>query len=597
MLRSRRSTRRRSFRPHICDLSTGSAPHGVGPVGYDGAMTNPCPTTAWSLAPADPAAIERLTTGLNISRVTASVLASRGIATAEDARAFFEPSLSRDWLAPSVIPGMDEAADRVAAAVREGESILVFGDFDLDGVSATAVATRGLRALGARVTPFVPHRFREGYGLSAAAIDRALAAKPDLIVTVDCGVSAAEEVEALRARGVDVVITDHHEPSDLLPVGVPVANPKLVPDGLSRDLAGAGVALKLVQAVGARVGRPDVWLDFADLATLGTVADIVPLTGENRALVTAGLSAIRRSPRVGLAALCAVAGVTTDNVSSDTIAFSLSPRLNAAGRMADPAIALELLLADDPAAAETLAQTLDEHNRTRQAVEADLAQAALALAGRVYSGERALVLAGEGWHEGVKGIVASRLAQTYHVPALLFSVEEGVAKGSGRSVGSVDLFAAVSAASGTLERFGGHEAAVGLALPADRLEQFRAELLAYLDTLPAEQFSASLGVDAEISLEEASIELGAELELLEPYGAANPKPMLVVRDVFMNGRERVGKTGTHLRFTAFDGAASVGAIAFRCPDIDATALHEGAVDLAFSLEVDEWRGRRRAQLV
>jgi single-stranded-DNA-specific exonuclease len=560
-------------------------------------MTTETPTPAWSVPKIDEPRVQELVARTGLSSTAARILVARSITGVDEVADFLKPSLSRHWLDPRAIPGMAEAAARVAAAVTAGERILVFGDFDLDGVSAAALTTHGLEALGATVSAFVPRRFDEGYGLSRAAIERASRWSPDLVLTVDCGVSAAEEVQALLGSGIDVVITDHHEPGEGVPVGVPVANPKLRADGASRDLAGAGVALKLIQSVGGLLGQPDVWRDFTDLATLGTVADIVPLVGENRALVADGLRAMREHPRLGIAALCAVAGVSAATLTSETIAFALSPRLNAAGRMADPKHALDLLLAQTAGEAEGLARSLDEFNRQRQTVEADLTAAALNLAQRTFTpGDRAVVLAGEGWHDGVKGIVASRIAQSYRVPTILFSVENGVARGSGRSFGSVDLFAAVEAASGRLERFGGHEAAVGLSLPAAELEPFRSDLLAALDEVPAERFIAPLAVDCEIELGDVCVELGAEIALLEPFGHGNPRPVFVSRGVFMNGRERVGKTGSHFKFTAYDGSASLPAILFRCDEIDDLLSHDAAVDVAFNLDVDEWRGRRRAQL-
>jgi len=551
----------------------------------------------WTLAPADPDVVERLKLATGLSPIAARILASRGITDGESARRFLEPSIDRDWLDPLLIAGMQQAAERVADAVRSGERIVVFGDFDLDGISAAAVATRGLAAMGAVVEALVPHRFREGYGLTQAAIERVLSHKPRLVVTVDCGISSAVEVASLIGAGVDVVVTDHHEPGEGVPQGVAVANPKLVPDGPSRDLAGAGVALKLVQAVGALVGRGEVWRDLTDLAMLGTIADIVPLTGENRALAADGLARARHAPRVSIASLCAVSGVSLESLSAESVAFAIAPRLNAAGRMGDPQVALDLLVTDDPLDAERYAAVLDEHNRMRQAAEADLVDAGTTLAERVYRGERALVLAGEGWHEGVKGIVASRLARHYEVPTFMFSIEDGVAKGSARSVGSVDLFAAVSKCRDVLSRFGGHAAAVGLALPEANLELFRAALISELDGLPESMFHVETVVDAEVGLSDLSVELGTELGLLEPFGHSNERPTLVTRSVFMNERGRVGKTANHLRFVAFDGAATVPAIAFRCRGIGELADHAGAVDIAFQLEVDQWRGRHRAQMI
>ncbi len=554
--------------------------------------------TPWALAPADAGAVAALARAAGLSATTARILVSRGHDTLEAVERFLAPDLARDWLDPDLMPGMKRAADEVAAAVQAGERIVVFGDFDLDGVSSAAVATRGLAAMGADVHAIVPHRFREGYGLSEPAIDRLMELAPSLVVTVDCGISSAAEVALLATKGVRTVVTDHHEPGTGVPAGIAVVDPKLDPEGCaSCDLSGSGVALKLVHAVGKRLGRPEVWRTLTDLATLGTIADIVPLTSENRALVADGVAHMREGTRVAIAALAAVGTTPASALEADSVAFALAPRLNAAGRMADPRLALDLLMTDDPIEAERLALALDECNRLRQQVEGDLAEAALALAARTYAGERGLVLAGEGWHEGVKGIVASRITNLYHVPAILFSIEDGVARGSGRSIGNVDLFRALEACAPLLTRFGGHAAAVGCTLPAEKIDEFRACFLAHLETLPAEQFAAETRVDAEVALEDVSVELGAELARLQPFGHGNRSPMLVTRGIFMNGRSRVGKAGGHLRFTAYDGAVSVPAIAFRCNDIEELADHETAVDLAYEISIDEWRGRTRVQLM
>ncbi len=561
-------------------------------------MVDSCAQTPWRLAPADPERVQSLARDTGLSQVTSRILVSRGIDTAAHVDRFLSPNLERDWLDPDTIPGMAQAADAVAEAVRSGQRIVVFGDFDLDGVSAAAVAARGLRDLGADVHATVPHRFREGYGLSEAAIARLMTLAPDLVVTVDCGISSATEVALLAEEGVRVVVTDHHEPGAGVPRDVPVVDPKLASgDCESCDLSGSGVALKLVHAVGVRLGQPHAWRGLTDLATLGTVADIVPLSAENRALVTDGVRRMRESTRVSIAALASIAGAAPVSLSADGVAFALAPRLNAAGRMADPQLSLDLLMTDDPVEAERLALALDECNRLRQQVEADLADAAMAMAERTYGGERGLVLGGEGWHEGVKGIVASRLAGRFRVPAILLTIEDGVARGSGRSVGSVDLFRALEACGDVLTRFGGHAAAVGCSLPAERIDEFRARFLAHLDSLPAEQFAAETLVDAEIRLEDVSVELAAELGLLEPFGHGNRKPLLASNGVFMNGRSKVGKTANHLRFSAYDGVTSVPAIAFRCNDIDELIGHEAAVDLAYEVSADEWRGRARVQLM
>jgi len=561
---------------------TRHAPHGVPP---------------WRLAIADDVAVARLAEDAGVSQVVSRILVSRGVTDAQAARRFLAPDLGRDWHDPDEIPGMTEAAERVAAAVSARERIVVFGDFDLDGISSAALLTLALRDLGGEALAVVPHRFREGYGLTPPAIARVLELEPALVVTVDCGISAAEEVATLRAATVDVVVTDHHEPGADMPTGVPVANPKL-PGGCFAGLAGAGVALKLAQAVGRLLGQPDAWRAFTDLAALGTIADVVPLVAENRALVADGLERIRTAERPGIAALADVAGVSLAELDADRVAFALAPRLNAAGRMADPVVALELLLTTDRERAAELARLLDEHNRLRQAAEADLLAEALAQANERFAEDcRVLVLSGEAWHEGVKGIVAARIAGRFGVPTLLFAIEDGTAVGSGRSAGSVDLFAAISSCADLLQRFGGHAAAVGATIPAEDLPTLEARLAAHLATLPAEAFLAETTCDAELPLEAIGREIAAELDTLQPFGSGNPRPLLGTRGVFMNGRQRVGGNGEHLRFTAFDGAASVGAIAFRCREPEALVEHEAAIDLAYNIDVDSWQGRERVQLL
>ncbi len=555
------------------------------------------PERRWTFPDADEAGVRALAQLAGVSTVVARLLVTRGVTDAVVARRFLEPDIARDWRSPSSIPGMDACADEVADAVRRGSRIAVFGDFDADGVTATALLTAGLRRLGADVSPVLPHRAKDGYGLGPSSIERLLAESPALVVTVDCGISSAVEVEALLARGVRVVVTDHHEPGDSVPTGVPVADPKL-PGAPFSGLAGAGVALKLLQAVGERTGQPDLWLDYTDIAAIGTIADVVPLLDENRALVAHGLERMRRDPRPGIAALASVAGIDVRAISAERTAFGLSPRINAAGRIADPGDALDLLLEEDPARAATLARRLDEYNRARQAVEADLVGLARESAEKAYTpGDRVLVLAGEGWHPGVRGIAAGRLASLYGVPVVLFTIEDGVATGSGRSAAGVDLHAAVSECAALLTRFGGHAAAVGVTLPAADVEAFRSRLATSLATLSEEAFIPSLALDAEVRLADVSRELAAELAALEPFGHSNPKPLLASRGVFMNGRKRVGADADHLRFEAYDGVASVAAIAFRCPDIDRVTDTPAAVDIAYQVDVETWKGRERLQLM
>ena len=552
----------------------------------------------WSVLSSDPKAERSLTTSLGVPPLVARVLVARGHVDPAEARAFLDASLDNSWDDPLKIPGMREAADRVMLALSRGEKIAVFGDFDVDGMTSTCLLTLALRELGATVHPFIPHRFGEGYGLSGAALDRVVSTcDPSLLVTVDNGIAARDEVERLVARGIDVVVTDHHEPADQVPQGVPVTDPKLAPDGPSRELAGAGVALKLVCELGRRCGAPDLWRSYTDVAALGTLSDMMLLTRENRALVADGVERLRRAARPGLAALAATAGCDLSGVRADDLPFSLIPRLNAAGRMGSTDIALELLLTEDPAEAVTLASRLESVNSERREVEAALAEAALAEAARTYDGGRVVVVGGEGWHEGVKGIVASRLVNRYHVPSIVFSVSDGIARGSGRSVGTVDLFHAVEQCSDLLVRVGGHAGAVGVTCEASRLDEFRSRLSGILSELPSEQFEDRGEVTAVVSLSELTVETVDALERLQPFGQGNKRPLLAVTGVTMRNRACVGADLAHLRFVATDGVSSVPAIFFRAPDAERSSSWEGVVDIVFEAVNETWQGRTKPKLM
>ena len=552
----------------------------------------------WTVLPSNPAAERSLASELGIPPLVARVLVARGHGDPADARRFLEASLEDSWADPLCIPGMASVADRVERALDDGETIAVFGDFDVDGMTSTCLLTLALRRLGADVHPFIPHRFGEGYGLSREALARVTeACDPDLVVTVDNGIASANEVSWLLGQGIDVAVTDHHEPADLVPTGVPVTDPKLSADCPSRELAGAGVALKLVCELGRRRGMPDLWRSYVDVAALGTLSDMMLLEGENRALVASGVERMRAQTRPGIVALAATAGCDLTTVRPDDLPFSIIPRLNAAGRMGSTDMALELLLTEDPAEAAVLAARLDAVNTERREVEGALAEAAMAEAERTYDGGRAVVVGGEGWHEGVKGIVASRLVNRFRVPSIVFSITDGIARGSGRSVGSVDLFHAVEQCSDVLVRFGGHAGAVGVTCEASRLDEFRARLAAVLAELPPEQFESVGEVAAIVSLSELTVETIDALERLQPFGQGNKRPLLAVCGVTTRNRACVGADLSHLRFIATDGASSVPAIYFRAPDAERACAWDGVVDVVFEAVNETWQGRTKPKLM
>ena len=547
----------------------------------------------FNIRPMDHRDAARLQHELGLPRFIAMTLAARGIVDADEAHAFLRPALDRDWRNPYEIPGIAEVADALEAAIRARKHVIVFGDFDLDGISATTVLTRGLRALGGWATPFIPRRSDEGYGVTEAAYERIKPLKPDLIVTVDCGISGREEIAKIVADGVDVVVTDHHEAGDQVPQGIPVADPKLDERCESAILAGVGVALKLVQILGGRMGYPHLWRSYTDFAALGTVADLMPMRGENRALVAHGLERMNKEPRPCIAALMETSGAAGKPLTATNLSFSLVPRLNAAGRMGDAQIALDLLMCDNFSECHTLAERLEGINDERRLKEAELSEIAKEKAAATYKDQqRALVVAGEGWHEGVKGIVASRLVNIYGVPALLFTIDGDEARGSGRSVGTVNLFAAVESASDLVTRFGGHEAAVGVTLPAANLEAFAERLCAYMDQLPEDDFHPLVDIDACVELDELTIENISMLDMLAPFGQENPVPTYLARNVVLTNCRAVGSDKNHFACTLTNGRSSVSGIMFHCSQIDTLLYTDTVVDAAFSVQVDEWRGRR-----
>ena len=543
------------------------------------------------VASVDRAMVSHIARTFDLPNFIAATLASRGLTSDEEIASFLHPSLARDWRDPYAIEGMEQVIDQLTAALKKQCRILVFGDFDLDGISATTIMARGFEALGAEVIPFIPLRFEEGYGLTRKAIERVLTYAPDLVITVDNGIAARDEVAFLREQGIEVIITDHHEPAELVPVDVALVDPKCT-ENPSAILAGAGVALKVIQALGARLGKPHLWQSLVDLATLGTVADLMPMVGENRALVACGIEMLNTTPRACIEALMAQAGIEPGTLSSVNLGFTLVPRLNAAGRMGNAQLALDLLMSDDPAECMKLAAELEENNNKRRRIESELSTVAQEQAREIYHGQRALVVSGQGWHEGVKGIVASRLVNAYGVPSLLFTIEDGEARGSGRSAGDINLFKAVESCKHLLTRYGGHEAAVGVTLPSANLDEFYRELCAYMDKLPAESFEPKIKADAIVDLGELTLDNVAKVDLLAPFGQENPVPHYLAAGAFLTQTKAVGANKDHLSGQLSDGVHRVACIMFHCPHIQEMLACKTAVNAVFRVQIDTWKNYR-----
>ncbi len=534
----------------------------------------------------DPAATARLVSDLGLHPVTAQVLAGRGVDEPEAARRFLRPAPA-DLHDPGRFRDMERALACLADAVRAGERIAVYGDYDVDGVCATTVMVRTLTLLGADVRAFIPHRVTDGFGLNGEALERLRQEGCALVVTVDNGSTRAGEVARAQQAGMRFVVTDHHEIGDSLPP-CPVINPKR-PDTTYpfAGLAGCGVAFKLATALAEHMGRTQqgafrrLLPDLLAVVAVGTIADVVPLRDENRTLVALGLQALSATRHAGLRALLEVARCAGRPVRSHDVAFRIGPRINAAGRLGSAELALELLLCDEADRAKALATRLDAGNRERQRIEREQAEAAFLQAERAAPDAPALVLSGEGWHPGVIGIVAARVAETYDKPAALIAVDGGEARGSARSFSSIRLHEALDRCSDHLLSHGGHAKAAGFTLDPGRIDAFRA---AFLQAVAAQgpEPAAPREVDAELPLDAVSVPLAAEIETLRPFGTGNSEPVFCAFGVHTAGRpRRTGSDERHLVFHAATDRSSVRAIAFgRAGD---ESLLEGRFDLAFVL--------------
>ena len=553
----------------------------------------------WAVAaPADPDVAAALAADLHIPEPLAAILVQRGFTAPERAKAFLRPDLER-LSDPLAWADMSRAVGLVAGAVRAGVPVLVHGDYDVDGQCAAAMLARVLQSVGGNVHAFVPHRIRDGYDFGEAGLREAQRLRAGLIITCDCGITAVDAVRAARAAGIDVIVTDHHVPGDVLPPASAVLDP-LRPDCPSedKDLCGTGVAFKLAQALVPALGiSPNLPFHFLDFVALATVADVVPLTGENRILVRHGLKLLADSHWTGVRALLDAAGLAGKPLKSGHVGFILAPRLNAAGRIGDANDGLRLLLTDDPDDAARIARELETQNARRQALDQRVLEDAVQLADRALDAgaeDRALVLAAEGWHPGVIGIVASRLVERYGRPTFLVGWDGDTGRGSGRSIAGFDLHAALQRVGHHLEKYGGHTMAAGLTIRRDRYEAFRiaflavaGELLGPTDLVPAQR------VDLELPLRLVSEDLEKLIRYLEPCGPGNPAPVFGVRGARAVGAKRVGSN--HLRFLLDDESGVLPAIAFQWADAIPDQWLAKRLDVAFRLERDEWQGRATLQ--
>jgi single-stranded-DNA-specific exonuclease len=524
---------------------------------------------------------------LGISKVLAQILINRKITTLAAAQKFLKSSIS-DLSSPHLFSDMPGAVSLVNKAKENKEKVMVFGDYDVDGITSTVLLKNALLGLGLEVLHHIPHRINEGYGLNQEIVKIAKEKKVKLLVTADCGIVNHQEIAALRQANIDVIVTDHHEPQDSgLPAASSIINPKVKHSGYPfRELAGVGVAYKFAQAITGSLLTDDL-----DLVTLGTIADSVPLTGENRIIAREGLGRLAQTKRLGLRAIIENAGIENKKLNSTYVSFIIAPRLNAPGRMDYAEVSLKLLMCQDAQEAQNLAKELERFNRQRQKIESKILEEAEELINQQmnFKENKVIVIAKEDWHQGVLGIVASKLADRFYRPAIVISIKEDLCKGSARSIKNFHLFEALMESKELLDSFGGHAHAAGLLITKDNIDEFRKSINKLAsDRLTLEDLLPSKDVDAQLLLGDLNAALVKELERLEPFGMANPEPLFYTRMLKLKGPVQLLNRGT-LKFWATDGITTLEVIAFGMSNLRESLLQADSFDLIYTPKIDSWR--------
>ncbi len=543
----------------------------------------------WEVKPLEPFLSGKISNALGISPWTSQLLINRGSKTPEEAEVFLNGNLSHLY-SPYLLSGIEEASNRVLRAIKNGEKILVYGDYDVDGITSICLLILTLKQLGARVSYYLPHRVREGYGLNPEAIKRAESEGVNLIITCDCGMDGYEEISMAKQKGIDTIIIDHHKAVDKIPPAVAVINPKTCSYPF-KELAGVGVAFKFVQALREKE-HFDELEQHLDLVALGTVSDVVPIVEENRILVKYGLDTLDSSLKIGINALKETAGLKNKKLTIYDIAFILGPRLNAGGRIDTAEKCVEMLLSQTKEEALGIASLLEEDNKQRQKIQEEICQSAIRIIEESFDLEeqKVLVLAREGWHPGVIGIVASRLLEKFSRPAILISLDNGIGRGSGRSIGDFNLFKNLEKLKGLLTNFGGHKYACGLEISEDKIKPFRMKINELAKQLPSEEFTPSLTADACVSLDILTTSIIKEFQLLSPFGFGNEEPLFITKNLqIMTEPKKVGSN--HIKFWVKDNSFHREVIGFGKGEYMGLLRKQDIIDLAYTPGLDMWENR------
>lgn len=552
--------------------------------------------TRWIVRQTQEEKVQQLAKELNIAPLVASLLINRGLDTAESAR-YFLLDKDQEFHDPFLLTDMEIAVSRIKEAIEKQEPILIFGDYDADGVTSTSVMMMALRELGANVQFYIPNRFTEGYGPNIPAFTHAAETGIRLIITVDTGISAVNEARAAKELGMDLIITDHHEPGPVLPEALAIVHPKHPESRYPfRELAGVGVAFKLAHALFGEVPA-----HLLEIAAIGTIADLVSLKGENRLIARRGIQKLKSTKNIGLTALFKVAGVALPSITEETIGFSIAPRLNAVGRLesADPAV--DLLLTDDPYEAQTIAEEIEHLNKERQAIVNEIAQEAIREVETKFpiSENSVIVVGKEGWNAGVIGIVASKLVEKFYRPTIVLSydLEKGQAKGSARSIEGFDLFKNLSECREILPHFGGHPMAAGMTLDIDSVDELRERLNALAnDQLTEDDFIPVTTVDGVFDLKDISLSSIEEMQLLSPYGMGNPKPKIMIKDASIAGMRKIGSEQNHIKVTIENEGCSLDGVGFGLGHLYEHISPYSKLSVIGELSINEWNNIKKPQI-
>lgn len=549
----------------------------------------------WEFYNSDEKLVDEICERYNLNKVIGKIIINRHVVNDEDVRIFITPTRD-DFHDPFLFKGMDIAVERIIKAINNKEKILIYGDYDVDGITSTTVLKKYLMDRGISVDTYIPNRLHEGYGLNKNAIDTIKERNIDLIITVDCGISAIEEVDYAVSLGMDVIVTDHHEVGEKLPNALAVIDAKRKDNTYPfRSLAGVGVVFKLIQALSIKLEiKPEEYLKYLDLVCVGTISDIVPLEGENRTIAKLGLMLIKVTRNLGLRELIKSSGYK--EIDSNTISFGVAPRINACGRMGHEEKSLKLFLAEDLESATKITKELNEYNTLRQSTEKAIYEEAIQEIDRNHLDEKnSIVLGGKGWHHGVIGIVSSKVTDKYYKPSILLSFEDDIAKGSGRSVPGFDLYEGLTKCEDLLEKYGGHSMAVGLTLKKENLEKFKERFEQIAKEKNIKELVPIIYIDDELKLKDINMDLVKGLSILEPFGEANKVPLFLIRNLKIDSIRALSE-GRHLKLTLRDENFVINAIGFELGYLAEEYRIGDRIDVVGTLEINSFNGFRSIQI-